>query len=386
MMILFHEIWMMLLMASPYLLLGFLAAGLIHALIPSDKIVKMVGQDNTRSVFLGSLCGIPLPLCSCAVLPTAAALREKGASRGATTSFLISTPETGIDSIALTYGVMDLTMAILRPVAAFFTAFFAGIFVNWFGNDDKETFSSTKASPASGCCETKTAVAESCCASQPAPTSCCGESKAQPAQTTSCCSSAKPSNASRIKEALGYGFGNLPDSLAYWLALGFVLSGILSAFLPDAIFETWIGQGIPSLLLMLFISIPTYICASASTPIAAVLVAKGLSPGAAIVFLLAGPATNLSTIPVLIKLLGRKAMIIYLATIAGVSFLFGLAVNLIYSYSTLSPAMGIASTEMEHHGWFQSLCAMAMLALLVKGMWIRPMPKEFTSWLKWGKA
>lgn len=343
----------MLVMAGPYILFGFLMAGLIHTFISPAKIVSLLGRKNWKSVLTASICGIPLPLCSCSVLPTAAALRQKGASRGATTSFLISTPETGVDSIALTYGIMDLTMAILRPLSAFITAFISGIFVNLWGeqkgNDQEEAHQSKE----KACCSSKNANSKD-------------SGKVRP-----------ESKQAWWKKTLHYSFFELSDDLSHWLALGIVLSGILSACLPDTVFDGWAGQGVSSLLFMLAISMPMYICASGSTPIAAVMITKGLSPGAALVFLLAGPATNIGSIPILLKILGKRSTIIYLLTIIAISLLIGFGVNLYYSSYLLSPSMGIDSGSEKMGGPISILSAVVLLFLLIKGIIMRPVPAEW---------
>ena len=165
-----QDIWLMMTTAAPYILFGFLAAGLIHTFVKAERIVSLLGKHNWKSVLIASLCGVPLPLCSCSVLPTAATLREKGASRGATTSFLISTPETGVDSIFLTYGMMGGWMALLRPVAAAITALSAGLAVNFFGGEESAL---PQEKPKSSCCHAEPQpvkpVQKSCCGSNPKP-------------------------------------------------------------------------------------------------------------------------------------------------------------------------------------------------------------------------
>jgi len=372
-------------MASPYLLLGFFVAGLIHVWVSPSKIVKYLGGKNWKSVLLASCVGVPLPLCSCSVLPTAAALREKGASKGATASFLISTPETGVDSIALTYSLMDLPMTILRPIAAFLTAFIAGIAVNLFGVSRKETMGNeiiyddvSSLSCGYGSSGVPQEAVSSSCRSSAPTTQTQGE--------TGCCSSPEESSGSGkakevptfwLREALQYAFGKLSDDLSYWLTIGFVLSGLLSALIPADLFDTWVGQGIPSLFLMLAVSVPVYMCASGSTPIAAVLIAKGLSPGAALVFLLAGPATNIGSFPVLSKILGKKELGIYLFSIAIVSLMFGFAVNTLYAYWNVLPRMSVESACMEDGHIIGQVAAIIMVVLLCKGMWKRPVPDEW---------
>ena len=424
MLLMIKEIWKMLEDASPYLLFGFLIAGLIHVCVSPQRIAGMMGKRNWKSVLMASICGIPLPLCSCSVLPTAATLREKGASRGATASFLISTPETGVDSISVTYGLMGLPMAIIRPVAAFITAFIAGFFVNLIDmhkDRDEEEIFSTLDTPAEkgtgrGCSSSDEAepvlkslvsserVASCCCTPVPQVEKeecgcsnesqtvlekefggCCSSGKGESAgcvdtnhsTESGCCSNEEDVKFPWYEESIRYAFGKLSNDLAYWLALGFVISGILSAFIPATLFETWIGQGIPSILLMLVISVPLYICASASTPIAAVLIMKGLSPGAALVFLLAGPATNIGAFPVVGKMLGRKGFIAYLSSIVIVTFLFGVGVNAVFDAIHIHPIMNIEHHAMQEGASLGFISALIMLFLIGKGIWLRPMPNEW---------
>ena len=406
--ILIKEFWNILEMASPYLLFGFFISGLIHVLVSPQWIVGLMGKKNWKSVLMASICGVPLPLCSCSVLPTAAVLREKGASRGATASFLISTPETGVDSIVVTYGLMDLPMAVIRPCAAFITAFIAGILVNLTDSrneeDDKSVQSEALCALDESCCgcssaktveeepDIKTALEEnlqSCCCSTIPPieyagSGCSCDSEIKPVKDSGgCCSAAKEVKTLNSKEyswfieIFRYAYGSLSNDLAYWLALGFVLSGIISAFIPVTLFDTWIGKGIPSIFLMLLISVPLYICASASTPVAAVLIAKGLSPGAALVLLLAGPATNAGAFPVVGKMLGTKGLFVYLASIIIVTFLFGVGVNAFYTTYNVHPVMHAEHHEMQEGLSLGFISALIMLFLIGKGMWLRPVPKEW---------
>ncbi len=344
-----YEFWLVIQLAAPYLLIGFLIGGIIHTFVAAEQIVSLVGKRDWKSVLMASICGIPLPLCSCSVLPMAATLRKKGASRGGTTSFLISTPETGVDSIALTYGLMDLTMTILRPLAAFVTALAAGITVNRWGergNDEQENSSSEEMT-------------------------CCG------------CEDEPVADSTRKqvwwRETFRYAFVDLIDDLAYWLVLGFILSAIISAWIPDWIFSGWVGQGFTSLLIMLAVSMPMYICATASTPVAAMMIAKGLSPGAALVFLLAGPATNISSIPLLTKVLGRRSTLLYLVAIIVISILIGASLNWYCQYFQISLDMNVGEAQTEELGWINTLSGILLLVLLIKGMWKSPVPAEWRS-------
>lgn len=341
-----QDIWLMMTTAAPFILFGFLAAGLIHTFVKAERIVALLGKRNWKSVFIASLCGLPLPLCSCSVLPTAATLREKGASRGATTSFLISTPETGVDSILLTYGMMGGWMALLRPVAAAITALSAGLAVNFFGWEESAL---QQEKPKASCCHAAPQPI------QPVQKSCCGGS------------APKPKAKSWWQTTLHYGFVELSNNLAKWLALGFILSGIISAMLPTSLFESWAGQGFSSLILMLLISMPMYICASGSTPIAAAMLMKGLSPGAAVVFLLAGPATNMAALPVLYKILGKRSTVIYLVSIFVITLAIGMMINLFFTPEHFTINMGHLHDENSYYLW-NTICGEILSGLILKGL------------------
>ena len=297
--------------SAPYLLIGFALAGLLKAIVPEEKVYRHLGGNSLKSVTLASLFGIPLPLCSCSVLPVATSLRRSGASKGATTSFLISTPETGLDSIGITYALLDPIMTVARPLGAFATAVFTGSVVNLFvrrgwdgeaavspvepvehghdhGHDHSAVFSPTGA----------------------------GKRSAQEVG----------------RESLSYAFGPLLDDLTNWLIIGLLVSGLIAVIVPDDFFGSVIPAGFVSSVLMLLIGTPMYICAAAATPVAATLIAKGLDPGAALVLLLVGPATNATTIAIIARLLGRRVLAVHLVGVTGSALLLGLLINFVYTY------------------------------------------------------
>lgn len=259
--------WDSLTESAPYLLFGFLMAGLVHGFVSDEAVGRHLGSGKASSVLKAALFGIPLPLCSCGVIPAALNLRRKGASRGAVVSFLVSTPETGVDSIALSWGLLGPVLTVFRPLAAFATAVAAGLSENLFG---------------------------------------AGESPGRSPEVVCGCRALPRAGrpGTRVREGLRFAFGDLLGDLAPWLAVGFLVAGVISAAVPPAFLERHLGAGPLSYVAMLAVGMPLYICATASTPIAAALLAKGLSPGAALVFLLAGPATNASTITALSGLLG----------------------------------------------------------------------------------
>lgn len=353
--------------ASPYILLGFVVAAGVHVLLPMQTVRRLFGRGRIRPVVMASLLGVPLPLCSCSVLPTALSLRKRGASRGAVISFLVSTPETGIDSIALTWGLMDPLMAIFRPFSALVTALTAGFAAEaWGGPRD----------PAPADAEAEADA----------------EAKAEPAQghgdgpghdhdrlsadeRAAATAGAVPLVA-RLRRGFRAAFVEIFDETSHWMLAGLVISAAIAVLLPAEIVTRYLSSGPVPMLLMLVIGIPLYICASASTPIAAALVLKGLSPGAALVFLLAGPATNIGSLAILSKALGRRVMIIYLATIAALSVGLGLLLDLLYGISGMDPTAMIAQAEVVPL-WFAVPAAIVFALLLAFSFRrVRP-PSEF---------
>ncbi len=295
------NIWSVYLDTAIWLLLGLFAAGLVKVYIPEDAMKRWLGGSGLSAVSRAALFGAPLPLCSCGVLPAAIGLRRAGASKEATVSFLISTPETSIDSVAVTYALMGPVMAIFRPIAALFSAIVTGMMVATVKDEpvtpvDDESQNAT-------CCD-------SACAQQDATAV---EEKPQRQQN-------------KFLLAVRYAGADLLDDISRWMAFGIVLAGIMMAVIPDGWLAQW-GQGFTAMLIMLLVGIPLYICAVASTPIAAGLLIAGVSPGAVLVFLLVGPATNAGSFMLVKKELGTKVTLIYLLGISVVSLIMGLLLD-----------------------------------------------------------
>ena len=280
---------------APYLLLGFLFAGLLHAFIPAQFYGKCLSKNNLSSVLYATLLGIPLPLCSCGVIPAAMSLRKEGASKGATVSFLIATPQTGMDSILATYGLMGLPFAIIRPVAALVTALFGGTLTTLFNKDGEQIVTPVQASGVE-----------------------------------------KKGFFRRLKEALRYAFVDMMQDIGRWLVLGLVVAALIAAFVPQGWFTAFEGNTWASMLLVLCISIPMYICATGSIPIAVALMLKGLTPGAALVLLMAGPACNLASILVVNKVMGKKTLALYLGSIILGAVTFGYLVDYLQFHGTVN--------------------------------------------------
>ncbi|MBP5796457.1 MAG: permease [Bacteroidales bacterium] len=270
---------------APYLLLGFLIAGILHVFVPNRFYTKYLSRDNKWAVLWAALLGVPLPLCSCGVIPTAIGLRNEKASKGAVASFLIATPQTGIDSILATFSLLGLGFAIIRPVAALVTGVCGGLLVNRLVKEDDDAISSASA------CEVETG--------------------------------------NRLWRVLKYAYFKMIQDIGGRLVIGLLVAALIQVAIPDEFFLTFGSQPLLQMLVILVVAVPMYICSTGSIPVAAALIMKGLSPGAALVMLMAGPAVNLASILVVRKALGRRFTWIYLLVIVGFSILFGLLVNAI---------------------------------------------------------
>ena len=331
-----NESWKILKEAAPYVLFGFFAAGLLKVFIPEKMIVKHLGGNGFRSVFKASLFGVPLPLCSCGVIPVAIGLRKQGASKGATASFLVSVPETGVDSIAITWALLDPLMTVVRPVTAFLTALLTGSLINLLPDQTSRQPRQTKS--------------ECGCSIDLDNTH--GKSEVKPLLQ-------------KLREGVVYAFTELLRDIGGWLMLGVLIAGIISYFVPVDFVGHYLGGEYSSLLIMLAIGIPLYMCASASTPIAAALVLKGLSPGAALVFLLAGPATNAATMTVVAKHLGKAATVVYVTSIAISSLAMGWVVNRIYGWMSIDVMDWVHQAEHSDESLLYLLSAIILIALLL---------------------
>lgn len=342
---LIHEILVMLNEASVYLLLGFALAGLLHIVLERfPAVTRMMTGRGKRPVLMATLLGLPMPLCSCGVLPAALALRKEGASKGATSSFLISVPETDIVSIILTYALLGPLLAIYRPVAALITALGTGFAVDAL---DTERVPAPAPPAASGCCE----------------------------------SESKTKQQVWPLRALRFGFIEMFDDIIGRLLLGMVIAGGLMALLPGDGLSIIGGGSALTYLVMLLIGVPVYVCATASTPVAVGLIAAGVSPGAALVFLLAGPATNLAGILVIARSFGRRALAVYLASIAVLTVLFGVLLDRL-----LGGSLANLSTPAAHeHGvsWIRIAATAGLLVLAAASFYrTRPWTRLWRLWSK----
>ena len=315
---------------SPYLLLGFLIAGVLHAFVPSAIYSRYLAGTGLRSVATAAAFGIPLPLCSCGVLPTAVALRRSGASRAASTSFLIATPQTGVDSIAATYSMMGLPFAILRPVAALVTSLIGGLAVGHWERKGTLDDVSTEASY---------------------------EFSELPEGFWN-----------KVVETFRYGFFDMMQSIGRWLLLGLIVATLITVLLPDDFFSTYARWPFLNMFIIVLVAVPMYVCATGSIPIAAALMLKGMSPGCALVLLMAGPAANVASMFVVNKAFGRKATIVYLLSIIGGAMGFGVLVD--YWPGLRETFVAALPCHVMHHGmhgasWFSTVCSIFLLGMIV---------------------
>ncbi|NQY89077.1 MAG: SO_0444 family Cu/Zn efflux transporter [Colwellia sp.] len=372
--------------ASPWLLLGLLIAGLMKAWVPSKILSKHLGKGKS-AIVKAALIGAPLPLCSCGVIPVATELRRSGASAPATASFLVATPETGIDSVSVSYALLGPIFAIYRPFAAIMSAIITGLLVSGIKEEDiKAPITAVKKSN-STCCASKQATPasliteakiSSCCSSKPAideikvaakESSCCSANTATMVKVPSIPSSVFTDFFEKTKTGVRYAATTLIDDIIIWLAIGLIFAAIIRTFLPAEFLLSY-GSGLPAMLLMIVISIPMYICATASTPIAAGFIMAGLSPGTALVFMMAGPATNISTLGVIRNEMGSAVLVRYLLGVAVCAIGFASLLDFALNYYAINIGEQMQhSHELLPH-WFGLTCA-ALIALLA----IKPLRK-----------
>lgn len=307
---------------APYLLFGFFAAGLLSVVISPRFVERQLGGNGLLPILKASLFGVPLPLCSCSVIPVGASLRRHGSSRGATAAFLLSTPQTGVDSIVVTFSMLGPVFAIFRPVAAFVSGVIGGSAVEWLGDGGANE------APAPQCEE-----------------ACCHPTHAE----------------STVRRVLNYAFVVLPRDLAKPLLVGLLVAGAVSAWVPSGYLPEHVGAGLPMMLAMLLMGIPVYICATASIPIAAALMVKGVSPGAVLVLLMTGPATNAATIATVWKTLGRRAGVAYLGAVAITALAAGLLLDVVMG--STPPTTAVSEAWMLP-GWAKLGAAVVLLGVL----------------------
>jgi len=338
--------WQLLAAMSPYLLFGFLIAGVLNIYIPKEKIYKHLKRKNLKSVIKASIFGVPLPICSCGVIPLAAYLRKEGAGKGSTISFLSSTPTSGVDSILATYSLLGPLFAVIRPIAAFFSGILSGILVNI---SDKSS-----------------------------------EKRNSDINTNSCniCNNDSP-HAHTIGEKIGYifryAFVNLFEDVSTWIFIGIIAGGIIDYAIPTSFIPQYLGSRWLAYPLMLLISIPMYTCATGSIPIAASLIMKGMTPGAGLIFLITGPATNTATLSFVGGKLGKKTAFTYLLSIILTALIFGFILDSIWAFEGAD--LNLVKGQMKMlPTWIQISSAIILLGLMVNIL-----RTKFTNYLKKGK-
>lgn len=291
---------------APYLLLGFFFAGLLRAFVPKTMLKKHLASHDMKSVVKAAALGVPLPLCSCGVIPTTVGLHKDGASKGACTSFLIATPQTGVDSIAATYSLMGLPFAIVRPIAALFTAIFGGWMVNRFESESPHQLPPRE----EGCKKDEETEHDHC--------SCgCHHEEA----------SEDASFAAKFLYSMRYAFVEMLQDVGKWLVIGLLIAALITVAVPDEWLAALHDYKLLNMLIVLAIAIPMYVCATGSIPIAVSLMAKGLTPGAALVLLMAGPAVNSASMLVIGKVFGKRTMSLYILSIIIGAVAFGLGID-----------------------------------------------------------
>ncbi len=323
------SIWNTLGLMAPYLLLGYLVAGILSIFITPELVERHLGGGSLASTVKAALLGMPLPLCSCGVIPVTASLRKHGAGRGATASFLISTPTTGVDSIMAAWSMLGPLFSLYRAFLAVVIGIFGGILANFFGEKDVEEFVEKKE--------------EGSCCSEHGPTH------------------EKLSIPQAVLKALRYGLVRLPKDIGKPLAIGILVAGIISALVDTGIVNEFLGGGFGTMLIMLVIGIPLYVCSTASIPLAIGFIALGASPGAALVFLVSGPATNAATLTVLWKMIGKRSTIAVLLAIVIGAVLGGVLLDYIWTVFNFVPPAEMVHRHAETSGWLPDLAAVALI-------------------------
>lgn len=368
----FLDVW---LEAAPWLLVGLLAAGLIQVFVPTDRMAGWLGGSGVWASLKAAVIGTPLPLCSCSVLPAALAIRKQGASKPSTVSFLVATPENGADSIALTWALLGPWFAITRPIAAIISAVVAGTLTAATTRDqDDEALEDETSGPdpsntenphsAGSCCGTSTATSS--------PTPCCSTS------TGSTYYSQAISLPQKLKSAVGFGFGPMLKDIAKWLMVGLLLAALMNTLIDPGTLAQY-GSGPIAYAVMIGIGVPMYICATTSTPVAASLLLAGVSPGAVLIFLLVGPATNLGSIAIVRNALGTRSLLSYLL---GVILTALAAAILVDTFGWLASNTEASSHTKHQHASHMnpiSIFAGAILAIAIARQLIVKFHKSATS-------
>ena len=376
---------------APFLLLGFLLAGILHVWVPNRLYVPKISKPNFKSVLWAALFGVPLPICSCGVIPTAIALRKEGASKGASVSFLISTPATGVDSIMATYSILGGPFAVVRPIVAFLTALIGGMFTNLATRGESENarvhdetidFDDCDTEHHCGCghCDPSTNSGIDCCEHEHHDHCECGDGHCG-------CESRdvrQMTFGQKVVETFRYGFVNMVADMSKWLLIGLLLGALIYVFVPDDMFLFLRDNPLLCMLVVLVVAMPMYTCATGSIPLALAFVEKGITPGAALVLLMAGPATSIASMLVVGKAFGKRTLFAYIASIALGALAFGFIMDTFFMDTFLSYMLQpkYLSEELDNYSCQNMffavmnsaktyLCAMVLGVLMVYSMVIR---------------
>ena len=317
---------------SPYLLFGFFIAGILSVVVSKAFVQRHLGGRGFWSVIKASALGVPLPLCSCSVIPVSMSLRKQGASREATLAFLLSTPQTGVDSIFVTYSLLGPVFALIRPVVALITGLIGGLLAR-LANAGMPDEIPEETTGSGCCCENKTDIAP----------------------------------AHPVVSMLKHGFVTLPTDIGKPMFVGLILAAMLAVLVPDGYFSDHLGSGVLAMIVMMILGIPMYVCATASVPIAAALILKGITPGAALVFLMAGPATNAAGLATVWKTLGRNTALTYLITVAVCALGSGLLLDAIVRGGDMNVVSGSGKMLAP---WIKHASAVCFI-LLIAGNQVR---------------
>ncbi len=330
----------MLCQMAPYLLLGFLMAGVLHVFVPVNFFERHLSKENFKSVLLAGLIGIPLPLCSCGVIPTAISLRKDGASRGATVAFMISTPQIGIDSIIATYSMMGLPFAIVRPIVALLTSIAGGAVTTCFSKDEIVVRQNNNCATTSG-------------------------------------------HKNKFIELMRYSFVDLVQNIGKWLVIGLLIGTLITVVIPDTFFSSLNLPSIVTMLIVLAVAVPMYVCSTGSIPIAAALIMKGMSPGAALVLLIAGPGVSVASLLVVGKSLGKKQLLFYLGSIIVGSIIGGLFVDYFlprewFAITSLCEAGSHCAIESSRFtgSWLEIISGIILVLFLINAFMLKLFKKE----------
>ena len=371
--------------SAPWLLLGLLIAGFMKWIVPMELLQRHMGDDKLSSILKAAFIGAPLPLCSCGVIPAAIGLRRSGASKPSTISFLVATPETGVDSISVSYALLGPFFAIIRPISAILTAIYAGCLVKLFALNQSNPVDSSS---------DKSIIEEnqsSCCSEEQNP------SLHAPSIAKSCCESANPTvelNTNQltdstqknqqitlerqsfiqlIKKTFSFASGKLLEDITKWLLVGLLLAAAIKTWIAADFLLQW-GDGMTAMIIMALIGIPMYICATASTPLAAGFLAAGLSPGAILVFMLAGPATNIATMGMIRQEMGNSVLIAYLVSLFSASIGLGYLTNWLVSHYQIEIPIVAAPEHVMESSILYTLSAFLLASLMLRNL-LKTKPK-----------